>query len=92
MFLVQTTFAPIYLMIIRYAQRLSQSVSNESHAIFQMFVPNGVGAFGSTSKEIDDLDEGWNFYLTQTHWKYRDRPSQRCNENLRYDLITLVVH
>ena len=49
-----------------------------------MYVPNGVGAFGSTFKEIDDLDEGWNFYLKRTHWKHLDRPSQRCNEKIRH--------
>ena len=48
-----------------------------------MYVPNGVGAFGSTYKEIDDLDEGWNFYLTKTRWRYLDRPSQRCAEEIR---------
>ena len=45
-----------------------------------MYVPNGVGAFGSTYKEINDLDEGWNFFLTKTSWRYLDRPTQRCGE------------
>ena len=51
-----------------------------------MYVPNGVGAFGSTFKEIDDLDEGWNFYMTRTHWKYLDRPTQKCDEEIRQDM------
>ena len=50
-----------------------------------MYVPNGVGAFGSTFKEIHDLEEGWNFYLTRTHWKNLDRPSQRCQKEIRHD-------
>ena len=45
-----------------------------------MYVPNGVGAFGSTYKEINDLDEGWNFFLTRTRWRYLDRETQRCGE------------
>ena len=47
-----------------------------------MFVPNEVGAFGSTYKSIEDLDEGWNFYLTRTRLKKIDRPSQRCDEEV----------
>ena len=53
-------------------------------SFFQMYVPNGVGAFGSTYKEIEELDEGWNFYLTKTRWKYLDRPTHRCGEEIRY--------
>ena len=47
-----------------------------------MYVPNEVGAFGSTYKSIEDLDEGWNFYLTRTRLKKIDRPSQRCDEEI----------
>ena len=51
---------------------------------FQMHVPNGVGAFGSTYRQIDDLHEGWNFYLKRTRWRKLDRPSQRCDEEIRH--------
>ena len=47
-----------------------------------MYVPNEVGAFGSTYKSIEDLDEGWNFYLTRTRLKKIDRESQRCDEEV----------
>ena len=47
-----------------------------------MYVPNEVGAFGSTYNSIEDLDEGWNFYLTRTRLKALDRPSQRCDEEI----------
>ena len=56
-----------------------------------MLVPNGVGAFGSTFIEIDDLDEGWDFYISRTHWKYLDRPSQRCDEEVRYDIYKRTI-
>ena len=57
-----------------------------------MYVPNGVGAFGSTFKEIDDLDEGWNFDLTRTHWKYLDKPSQHCDEEIRQDIYKTTLY
>ena len=50
----------------------------------QMHVPNGVGAFGSTYRQIDDLHEGWNFYLKRTQLKKLDKPTQRCDEETRY--------
>ena len=49
-----------------------------------MYVPNEIGAFGSTYRSIKDFDEGWNFYLTRTRLKAIDRPSQRCNEELNH--------
>ena len=49
-----------------------------------MYVPNEVGAFGSTYNSIEDLDEGWNFYLTRTRLKAIDRPSQRCDEEINH--------
>ena len=49
-----------------------------------MYVPNEVGAFGSTYNSIEDLDEGWNFYLTRTRLKAIDRPSQRCDEETNH--------
>ena len=57
-----------------------------------MYVPNGVGAFGSSYKEIDDLDEGWNFFLTKTRWRYLDRPAQRCDEEVMYVIFELSSH
>ena len=59
---------------------------------FQMYVPNGVGAFGSSYKEIDDLDEGWNFFLTKTRWRYLDRPAQRCDEEVMYVIFELSLY
>ena len=59
---------------------LGQQTENQKVKSFQMYVPNGVGAFGSTYKEINDLDEGWNFFLTRTRWRYLDRETQRCGK------------
>ena len=76
-------FAPTSTMKTRYVKQvlcISLGVN-----FFQMYVPNGVGAFGSTYKEIEDLGEGWNFYLTKTRWKYLDRPTHRCGEEIRYE-------
>ena len=48
-----------------------------------MFVPNSVEAFGSAYAEVEDLGRGWNFYVTRTHLKSLDRPTQRCEEDTR---------
>ena len=81
-------FAPTSTMITRYFKPTYATGLCYRSALcvnfFQMYVPNGVGAFGSTYKEIEDLGEGWNFYLTKTRWKYLDRPTHRCGEEIRY--------
>ena len=87
---VQTMSAPTYTTIIRWSMnfvQLTKSTFKYDVNSFQMYVPNGVGAFGSSYKEIDDLDEGWNFFLTSTRWKYLDRETQRCDEENRYVIL-----
>ena len=83
-----TTFAPTFIMRTRYVEKwmgiMGKTFDPSSVKCFQMYVPNGVGAFGSTYKEIEDLDEGWNFFLTKTRWKYLDRPTHRCSGEMRY--------
>ena len=42
-----------------------------------MFVPNHRGAFGSTYKDIK-VKKFHRFAVKMTHWKFLDKPTQRC--------------
>ena len=75
-----------------WAKHLTLPLYPSSIQCFQMYVPNGVGAFGSTYKEIEDLDEGWNFFLTKTRWKYLDRPTHRCSAEMRYAIWKIILN